>query len=271
MTSAWERRDSNDLMEMKLRPMVALSIFLHLAVFAIILFVPEQIPAGSFEGVVYEVNLVDMPAAGDLKVKGTSPAREEKGKAIAKRDTQARRIKTVKKEEKPVVLSKRTIKKKTSPKKKPKVSPSQLIDRAISRVERKVKSEEKTHIDKAISELEGKVSHRRGSGLIGGQAAGGISIQIYQAEVEGWIKSNWSYPVALQSMKDLEAVVVILVKRDGTILKTDIKRRSSNRIFDQSVMKAIERSDPLPPFPEGYRKSNEEIEISFNLKDLEDR
>jgi colicin import membrane protein len=61
-----------------------------------------------------------------------------------------------------------------------------------------------------------------------------------------------------------------MVKRDGSILKTEIKKRSSDDMFDQSVIKAIERSDPLPPFPEGYRKSYDEIEINFNLKELEE-
>jgi colicin import membrane protein len=88
-------------------------------------------------------------------------------------------------------------------------------------------------------------------------------------EVETKIKGNWSYPVALQIQKDLEAVVVLKVKSDGTILRSQLKKRSSNPVFDQSVLKAIERSDPLPPFPEGYRKSHDEIEITFNLKDLE--
>jgi colicin import membrane protein len=59
------------------------------------------------------------------------------------------------------------------------------------------------------------------------------------------------------------------VKRNGTIMKTEIKKRSSNPIFDQSVIKAIEKSDPLPPFPEWYKKSYDEIEINFNLKDLQ--
>ena len=40
-------------------------------------------------------------------------------------------------------------------------------------------------------------------------------------------------------------------------------------MFDESVMRAIERSDPLPPFPEGFLKSFEEIEINFNLRELE--
>ena len=94
---------------------------------------------------------------------------------------------------------------------------------------------------------------------------------IYRMEAEEWIKSNWSYPVALDSEKDLEAIVVLMVKRDGTILKNHFEKRSAKAIFDESVMKAIERSDPLPPFPEGYRKSHEEFIISFNLKDLQEQ
>jgi colicin import membrane protein len=88
-------------------------------------------------------------------------------------------------------------------------------------------------------------------------------------EVEEWVKSNWSFPVALEREKDLEATVLLLVKRDGTIAKTRFLKRSSNSIFDESVARAIKRSDPLPPFPEGYKKSQDEIEITFNLKELE--
>jgi colicin import membrane protein len=91
-------------------------------------------------------------------------------------------------------------------------------------------------------------------------------------EVENRIKDNWSYPVALLSPgsnKDLEAIVVVRVRNNGTILKSWFKSQSSNIMFNQSVLKAIERSDPLPQFPEGYRKTYDEIEINFNLRDLE--
>lgn len=258
-------------MEMKLRPMLAISALFHLAIFSIILFVPESFSRRPIEGVVYEVNLVEMPVKGDLK-KTRSP-KVRKGKASVKRDTKARRIKSRKKAEKPIVISKRTIKKKTSPRKKPKIAPTKLIDRAISRIEKKVKSEKKDHIDSAISRLEGKVSRLEGQNPTGRQSISGMLIRIYQMEVENWIKSNWSYPVALQSAKDrsgLEAIVVVMVRRNGSISKTEIKRRSSSAIFDQSVIKAIKKSDPLPPFPEGYKRSYEEFEINFNLKELED-
>ena len=63
---------------------------------------------------------------------------------------------------------------------------------------------------------------------------------------------------------------MLTVKEDGTIVKSSFKKRSSDAFFDQQVEKAIKKSNPLPRFPEGYRKSEEEFEINFNLKDLED-
>ena len=101
----------------------------------------------------------------------------------------------------------------------------------------------------------------------------GIAIRIYQMEVEERIKSNWQYPVALTSpskRKDLVATVVVKVRQDGTILKSWFIDRSRNAIFDASAIKAVERSNPLPPFPEGYNKRQDEMEIRFNLSELEE-
>lgn len=269
MTSADTKQSSNRLMEIKLSPMVALSVVLHLAIFSVVLFVPEAKPTRRFEGVVYSVNLVEMPAGANVKIKGSRTRTGKKGTRVAKKGSQAKRITVPKKKKKPVVIAKRTVETKTPTIKKPKVSSSELIDRAVSKIEKKVKPEGKTHVDRAISKLESEVSTPIGPGLQEGSPVGGIPIQMYQMEVEEKIKGNWSYPVALPSREDLEAVVVVIVKRDGTILKTEMKKGSSDPIFDESVLRAVKRSDPLPPFPEGYRKSYDEIEIKFNLQDLQ--
>jgi len=253
--------------------MVALSVVLHLAIFSVVLFVPEAMPTRRFEGVVYSVNLVEMPAGANVKIKGSTSRPGKKGTRVAQKGSQAKRITVQEKKKKPVVIAKRTVKTKTPTIKKPKVSSSELIDRAVSKIEKKVKSkvesDEKSHVDRAIAKLESEVSTTIGPGVQEGSPAGWIPIQMYQMEVEEKIKGNWSYPVALQSREDLEAVVVVVVKRDGTILKTEMKKGSSDPIFDESVLRAVKRSDPLPPFPEAYRKSHEEIEIKFNLQDLQ--
>jgi len=274
MADAWVIRDSNDVGEMKWSPMLVLSILLHLSIFFVILFVPESVPSRRVEGVVYEVNLVEMPARENLDLQRKGPVKAGKRETAVKKPTRAKRIQSLTKKKKPIVIAKRKVKvqkKERPPLTDPKTSSSKLIDQAISRIKTRVKSEseDNIHIDKAISKLKNDVNSRSQSRPPVEQPRTGISMRIYQAEVETKIKGNWSYPVALQIQKDLEAIVVLKVKSDGTILLSQLKKRSSSPVFNQSVLKAIERSDPLPPFPEGYRKSHDEIEIKFNLKDLE--
>lgn len=258
---------------------MVLSIFVHLFIFSAILFVPESFPTKRpYDGIIYDVRLVEMPRGGAKERAGSPSALKKEAKKeetrVIKTAEPTRRIAVPKKEAKPVVIAKRTIEKDTAKIEKPKTSPSKLIDQAISRIERKVKTEDKGHVEQAISRLEKEVKKSEDIGAgeeTGGLSAGGMPMLIYRAEVEQWIKGNWSYPVALDSGKDIEAIVVLKVKRDGSILDKNFEKRSSVSMFDESVMKAIERSDPLPPFPEGYRKSYEEFIISFNLKDLQER
>ncbi len=268
--------------------MLVLSFIFHVGIISVTLFLPESMPGtGRFQGIIYEVDLVEMPVKGGQGLQGKTPAIGRAEKAVVKKATKAKKVTSPKQKEKPVVIAKRTVKEKTPAKKKQAVSPTQLIDEAVSKIEKQVKSEtkERGHIDEAISKLENRLAgeqvagENRGDsktamgrpGSPWGSIGTGIPIRIYQMEVEFWIKSHWAYPVALQRSKDLEAVVVLMVKRDGSIVKTNFKKRSSDKIFDQSVSKAIERSDPLPPFPEGYVKSHDEIEITFNLKELENQ
>lgn len=255
--------------------MVVLSVFFHLAAFSLIFVVPNSGPNIRFpSGTVYEVNLVEMPGG---KPQGTSGAAAPKVAKVEKappKEVPARRVEEVKREEKPLVIAKKTVEKTAPPVEKPKVSPNELLEKALSKIEKKVKTENPDHLSSAISRLQARVGSGAGSGAggpsAGGQGAFGGPMALYQMEVEARIKSNWSYPIAMEN-QHLEAVVVLLVKQDGTIMKTRLERRSANVLFDESVMKAVERSNPLPPFPEGYRKSHDELEITFNLKDLEER
>jgi colicin import membrane protein len=273
MTNRKKTKYSEDWAEMKWSPMVIVSVAFHLAVFISIFFIPESFSArSSFDGPVYEVNLVEMPGGGTPSAPKGVPV--QKAEPITKKEAPAKRIpETPKPQEKPVVIAKKTLDKPVPPVEKPKVSPSEMIDKAISKVESKVKSEE--HLDRALAKLESKAGEDEGNpnstagrGRLGEGLPGGTIMQIYKAEVEGLIKSNWHYPVAMDNQGDVEAIVVLLVKRDGTITKSRFDRRSQHVLFDESVLKAIERSNPLPPFPEGYTRSYEEFEIKFDLNDL---
>jgi len=266
MKARWMTESQDDV---KWGPVIILSVVFHLAIFVSILFIPDSFSARrSFDGIIYEVNLVEMPGGGGAKTMGGAPPKPE---AVSKPDTQAKRIQEApKKEEKAVVIAKKTLEKQTPPVEKPKESPADLLNKALSKIEKKVKTEE--HLDKALANLENKAGDRRGTGQPGGTGGGGVPggtiMQIYQMEVYSLIKSNWHYPPDLASGKNPEATVVLMVKSDGTILKSRLEKRSADALFDESVLKAIERSNPLPPFPEGYRMTHDEFYINFSLSDL---
>ena len=270
---------SDELKEQKWTRVIIFSLLFHIMIFSLMLFVPDSIPTRRISGAaIYEVNLVEMPSKSRSTVKKTSD--EKKGRQLtrSKPSTSAKRISRPKKDEKPVVIGKRVVKRKKEARKKrkprkPKVSPSKLIDRAVSRIEKKVKAEKDDHLAQAISKIQTRAERTSQKGAVRGDAEVGITIRMYQLAVEEQVKSNWSYPVALmdpKKLRALEAIVLVKVKEDGTIMKSWFKKRSASSIFDGSVLKAIERSDPLPPFPEGYRKSYDEIEIKFDLSELEE-
>jgi colicin import membrane protein len=265
---------SNNMMDPKWSRMLILSLFLHLAIFSTILFVPGYMPTPRIRGTVYEVNLVEMPGPTRSKTQTSAKAKAVKRLSATKKTTPARRIHRAETKKKPVVIAKRTLAAKKRKTRKPKVTPSRLIDRAVSKIEKKVKAEKKDPIGQAVTRIATRVKTAGSQDSAGGRATDGIIIAMYKQEVEDWIKSNWSYAVDLTSperQKDLRAVMVVKVKSNGTILKSWFKERSKSVIYDQSVLKAVERSDPLPPFPEGYRKTFDEFEINFDLSDLEEQ
>jgi colicin import membrane protein len=279
----------NNMMEPKWGKMLVISLFFHLAIFSIILFAPQDIPTRRIGTAIYEVNLVEMPK-GRPAPAGTRPkATPAKKVSAPKKPAPAKRISRPKKKAKPIVVAKRTVKTKRLKPKKTEIASAKLIDQALSKIEKRIQKEEKDreqkeHFEQALSKLENKfkgateskgATERKGAtgrGLPGGYGDPGINFSIYQMEVREKIKSNWSFPSAHldpKVKKNLEAVVIVKVRNNGTILESWVKKRSSSVIFDQTVIKAIERSDPLPPFPEGYRKTHDEIEFTFNLSDLE--
>jgi len=290
MEALWGDPDLNNQVEPKWRTMLTISLVLHLAVFSLIFFVPEHIPTRRVRGTVYEVNLVQLPTKRPATVEGSAKAKAGKAVISSKKTTPAKRIITPKKEEKPVVIAKRTVSTQKQKAKKPAVPPSKRIekalskiekkvksqeedasrriDRALSKIEKKVKAEEDDHVSRAISELGQRDVGTPTKGFAGGPPVTGIAIEIYKRDVEDWIKSHWSYPVALNK-EDLEAIIVVKAKSDGSILKWWFTKKSSNVMFNQSVLKAVEQSDPLPRFPPGYRVTHEEFEITFNLMEME--
>jgi colicin import membrane protein len=243
----------------KWRSMLVLSLLLHVILFSALFWVPGNSSGGlRLNEVVYEVDLVD---ASKSSLQG-SPA---PAKTASEDNRQARRISAPARQKDAVTVAKRTVKRNTSKAKIDQTSSNQLLDKAISKIEKKVKTENNAdYLDRAIEELNKKVGSSGEESGRGGSAES-MALNMYKMEVETWIKRNWTYP----DVQEIEATVLVKIRKDGTVLETRFIKPSRNKLFDESVLKAIEKAKPLPPQPEGYKGNYEEIKINFNLKDLE--
>ncbi len=90
------------------------------------------------------------------------------------------------------------------------------------------------------------------------------ALMLYRALVNEKIESNWALPERSSRGKGkLEAVVVVRVRRDGTVFDIQFEQKSGDSYFDDSVLKAVLKSKPFPPFPDIYSPKEEEIVIRF--------
>ena len=58
------------------------------------------------------------------------------------------------------------------------------------------------------------------------------------------------------------------ILRSGAVSDVSFEKRSGNRFFDDSAMKAVRKASPLPPLPEWIRDSSIEIGIRFHSSDF---
>jgi colicin import membrane protein len=263
--------------------MLAISIFLHLLILSAAIFFSGLFTSKENGNVVYEVDLVDLPATG---TQAQAPAAIKSEAPAAKVIALAKKTAPVEEKKIPIPAEKTPLNKKTPPVKKEE-NPNQVINTAIAKLQKKVKAEGGEHLDQAISDLEKKTKteeNHLGNAMaklqnnVGGTASKNVNLgrlsgstimDFYaQVTVKSQIQGNWSYPAARQSSKDLEVTVLLKIREDGTILSYDLTKKSKDKLFDESVLKAIERSKPLPSFPEGSTISYEEFKINFTLKDL---
>jgi len=138
--------------------MMTLSFCFHLVIFSTFLFIPQaKIHFPSIEERVYHVELVGPPlgAGGRVRGKGTASIGKVKVKSHILK-TKTRRI-ALKKKKTVTVLAKRVSSKPIARKRKKDFSSSELVDRAISKIERRVKEEKTDHLEKALSQIERKV------------------------------------------------------------------------------------------------------------------
>jgi TonB family protein len=122
----------------------------------------------------------------------------------------------------------------------------------------------KTQYMEVTGSRSGSADRGSGSGLPtsgSGGGGGGTNpvLQRYYFEVWEIIQSRWNAP-GLSLKKNLETKVSIRIRKDGRIVDIEVDEPSGNRIYDESVNRALRSIDTLPPIPASLGDS---LEIGF--------
>jgi len=294
---------SGEQAEPGLTPMVLASAGLH-AIAAVVILL---LPGGLFQRtpppvIAYTVKIVDPSALGGRLPKGElqpekpptgvtspAPAEEEKKEPPPEKKVEVEKPpepEPPKPEEKAVVLPEATKKPEPKPTAPPKAKPTPVA--AKPKATPKPSREELARLDRdndiqdAIRRLGEKGKGKEASGLggreegkgaalgTGGDGGGGgvlmgLDFIIYKNQVEGIIKKNWTW---VGSNPNLTIRIGFTIADAGEIANLRIVQRSGDSSYDDSVVRAIRISNPLPRPPEKYRSvfANYELEfVSGNL------
>jgi TonB family protein len=225
-----KERDDNDV---SMNGMIFVSILIHTVVLSVIFFAPTlPSPRWTF-GPVYSVNLVSL----------SEVLQERKAQsAIAKEINQ-----TISGEHSSV-LKKRTdtlpavpIKRLDSQRKQ-----TSSVDRAIDDIRKKVNT--------GVSPPAAQTGH----------AESNAKMTVYYSLIWSRIRGKWTLPQGILPRENIEAIVQAKILRNGAVTDLSFEKRSGNRYFDESAMKAIKKASPFPPFPNSIRDNNIDIGIRFH-------
>ena len=113
--------------------------------------------------------------------------------------------------------------------------------------------------------LENSQSRRASAGR---QQIQSIAFRQYLASLDNKIRRLWVLPDMRQWRHGLEMVVILTIRRDGTVTNTYIEKKSRDPFFDQFVMKTIQSVDAMPRFPPLMRQQSIEVGLRFRPGEL---
>ena len=82
------------------------------------------------------------------------------------------------------------------------------------------------------------------------------------------VKKNWTMPQALLPKENIETIIDVKISRSGTPEYMGFEKRSGNRYFDDSALRAVKKSSPFPPLPYWIMDKRIEIGIRFHSEEL---
>lgn len=143
-----------------------------------------------------------------------------------------------------------------------------LIQSAVDRAKSRTETAQKLSKGETLSAGSGEGEGAAGLGTGGRGGPGivkGIDFIIYQNRMLATIKENWAW---VGQRSNLRVVVQFGIRENGDIVGLKIVQPSGDPSYDESVLRALKKSSPLPAPPENYRKDFADVELTFRPRDL---
>lgn len=204
---------------------------------------------------IFMVEAVVLPKARSMPKKAAAPKPQEAGE-------QGQKVEPPILEDQ-MVLKKKQEQKKEGVKKKPAKKPEEKVEKKKSR-EDLLAARTEEEADEPIFETspDGSDDAKKDQAL---KARFGRPMNAYERLVHDRIKDNW-FPKFTQQTPDPKtwAVVSFEIDASGNITSPAMERRSGDRVYDSSCLRAVSRTRKVPPPPSGASRS---FHIRFSPED----
>ncbi len=96
-----------------------------------------------------------------------------------------------------------------------------------------------------------QVNTQPAGGRTGGRGDQDVSVakKRYYAAIMTHLSRFWTLPDTVDWNEDLEAVVVLWLRRDGTVIRWEFETRSASAPFNRFVEQTLDKAGAMPPIP----------------------
>jgi colicin import membrane protein len=267
------------------RPMVILSLILHVVVFVGAVGLPRVLSLGHAPATVYTVDLVTLPGLPAPSPAPAAPAPAAQTPPAATQQKATPPPPPVKKAPaKPIVLPERNPKK--PPKPETKTSKPEPKKPEVKKPEPESKDEENNSTEETKTEEKPKQPEHpaatppqatqqgtgapqgatggAGSGTAGTGTGSGDDYDFYIALISRKIKGAWKRPVSTGT-ETRTAIVRFELSPTGRVLNLELQTPSGFAPLDRSVVQAVHDAEPFPPIPPSLKLDRLKLPIQFEL------
>jgi colicin import membrane protein len=220
--------------------MLFLSLFIHALILSFILFLPAVPSPKLTFGPVYSVQLVSFSET-----------------FLGRKDTSSISglLSEGKSSDRPIAMKKKTEPIDTTPMRKIETQKQDFssVEKAVEKIRQRV-----SMISQPTLTTRNQI----------GDAEINMKMRAYYSSIWNRVKSQWALPQSILPRENIEAIVHAKVLRSGSVMDIGFEKRSGNRYFDESAMKAVQKAVPFSPLPEWIKDSSIEIGIRFHSSEL---